>query len=245
MLTAFRDFWKPDISCRAVSSELMDDQTVDERALFVTLNDFKYINRYISKVQQTLRETVIADMRMNKMRTVSFLDVASGGSDTALWFSRYCKSHGIGCTVYCLDNDPRALRYSRYVCRNDPSINFIESDARDLAQLGIRVDYAFSNHFFHHLEDQDIPDMLRAIRDCCRHGFVVNDLERASRWFIGFTILGGLFWRHGFTLADGRMSIRRGFDGAELQQYVIEAGIDATITRGGVGHWRITNIRWQ
>ena len=238
-----RDYWLPDLSSRAVSAELMDDTAVDENLLFTTLRDFKYINRFLSQFGRVLRETVIADMHRRKAREVSFLDIAAGGCEIGLWFARYCRNHGIACMVYCCDNDPRALKYAREACRNEPSISFIESDARDIGGLGLSVDYVFTNHFLHHLSYDDIPGMLRTISNCGRHGFVVHDLERAYWSYICFTILAGILYRNGFTFSDGRMSIRRGFILAELRKYVARAGIDAAITRSGLGHWRITNIK--
>jgi 2-polyprenyl-3-methyl-5-hydroxy-6-metoxy-1,4-benzoquinol methylase len=237
------DYWIPDLSHRAESVELMDDTTTDERPLFATLRDFIYINRFVARIQRVLRETIIADIKRRKAREVSLLDIAAGGCDAGLWFARYCRNCDIKCSVFCLDHDPRALRYARDACRHEPSISFIESDARSIASLNLMVDYSFTNHFLHHLPDQDIPGMLRAIRDCCRYGFVVNDLHRHVVWHLGFTLLGSILWRNGFTLADGRMSIRRGFKRAELESYIIRAGIDATVARSGLGHWRITNIR--
>ncbi|MBN1575959.1 MAG: methyltransferase domain-containing protein [Chitinispirillaceae bacterium] len=238
-----RDYWMPDLSFRTVSAELMDDTAADENLLVTTLCDFKYINRFISQIRRVLHATVIADMQRRNAHEVSFLDIAAGGCDIGLWFARYCRSRGITCSVYCLDNDPRALKYAREACRDEPSISFIETDARDIGGLGLSVDYAFTNHFLHHLSDEYIPGILRAIGNCSRHGFVVHDLERAYWSYVCFTLLAGILYRGGFTFTDGRISIRRGFTLAELRRYVTSAGIDATITRSGLGHWRITNIK--
>lgn len=221
----------------------MDDTGVDENLLFATLHDFKYINRFLSRTRQVLYKTVIADMLRRKTRKVSFLDIAAGGCDLDLWFARYCRNHGIACTVYCLDNDFRALKFAREACRHEPSISFIESDAREIDGLGLSVDYVFSNHFFHHLSDDDIPDMLRTISNCGRYGFVVHDLERAYWSYVCFTVLAALLYRNGFTFTDGRTSIRRGFTLAELRKHVCRAGIDAEIARSDLGHWLITNLK--
>ncbi len=238
-----RDYWMPDLSSRTVSAELMDDKAADESLLFATLRDFKFINWFIARIRGVLHATVIADMQRRKAREVSFLDIAAGGCDIGLWFARYCRNRGIACTVYCCDNDPRALKYARKACRNEPSIRFIESDARDIGGLALSVDYVFTNHFLHHLSDDDIPGILRSMSNCGRHGFVVHDLERSYWSYVGFTLLAGILYRGGFTFTDGRISIRRGFKLAELRRYVARAGIDATITRSGLGHWLITNIR--
>ena len=106
----------------------------------------------------------------------------------------------------------------------------------------MKVDYAFANHFLHHLPDNDIPAMLRAISACGRYGFVVSDLERHLYWYLAFTVLGAIVWRTGYTLSDGRMSIRRGFKRNDLERYAAQAGIDVSIERAGFGHWQIKNI---
>ena len=238
-----RSYWIPDLSHRALLSEFMDDITADEKPLFTTLKDFKTINRFVSQTPRVLRETIIADIHRRKASEVTFLDIAAGGCDTGLWFARYCHKHGIACKVYCLDKDPRAIAYAREVCRDEPTLSFIESDVRNIAKLELKVDYAFTNHFFHHLEDHDIPDVFRIIRDCSRFGFVVHDLHRHSIWFLGFTLLGSILWRGGFTFVDGRTSIRRGFKHQELIAYIKLAQVDATISQSGLGHWLVTNIQ--
>jgi 2-polyprenyl-3-methyl-5-hydroxy-6-metoxy-1,4-benzoquinol methylase len=236
------DYWLPGLSRREISVELMEDIAADEKLLFETLRDFKGINRLASRVRHVLKTTIIADMKRRNAGEVTFLDIGAGGCDTGLWFARYCRRHGIKCSVYCLDYDPRAHRFASNACRGEPSISFIESDARDIAGLSLNVDYVFTNHFLHHLPDKDIPAMLRAINDCGRYGFVAQDLERHLYWYVGFTVLGSIFWRKGYTFADGRMSIRRGFKRRELEMHVTSAGIKASISRIGMGHWRITNI---
>jgi SAM-dependent methyltransferase len=243
MMTFTRDYWIPDLSRRAESPEIMDDAACDEGQLFVTLRNFEKINRFISQTRRLLRKTVFADIRRRGAREVSFLDIAAGGCDTGVWFAGNCSRLGVKCSVYCLDSDPRTLRYARNVCRSERSISFIHADARDIGRMDLTVDYAFSNNFFHHLSDKDIPAMLCAVRDCCRYGFVVHDLERRLPWYIGFTCMGRILWRDGFTFADGRMSIRRGFRRSELEKFTSLANIDGRITRSGLGHWLITNIR--
>jgi ubiquinone/menaquinone biosynthesis C-methylase UbiE len=242
MMTFNLDYWIPDLSRRAVSPELMDDAACDEGLLFATLRNFVKINRLISRTRRVLRKTILADMRRRGAREISFLDIAAGGCDTGLWFARHCRRLGVKCSVFCFDNDPRILSYARQACREEPSISFIQADARNLSRMNLKVDYAFSNNFFHHLPDTDIPATLRAMRDCCRYGFVVHDLERHIAWYMGFTLISGILWRNGFTLADGRMSIRRGFKRVELESHVAKAGIDGRISRSGLGQWLITNI---
>ncbi|MGB7566767.1 MAG: methyltransferase domain-containing protein [Chitinivibrionales bacterium] len=242
MMTFNLNHFIPDLSHRAESLELMDDAAADESMLFTTLRDFKYINRFLSQIRRVLRKTVFADIRRRRAREVSFLDVAAGGCDTAVWFTRQCRRLGIKCSVYCLDKDPRALRYAKVACQGEQSIRFLLADARDISRLNLSVDYAFTNHFIHHLSDNDIPPMLRAIHGCCKHGFVVHDLERLVAWYFGYSFIGGMFWREGFTRQDGCLSIRRGFRRAELEGYIERAGIDGIISRSGLGHWLITNI---
>jgi len=242
MMTFNLNHFIPDLSQRAVTLELMDDAKGDESMLFTTLRDFKYINRFLSQIRRVLHKTVFADMRRRGAREVSFLDVAAGGCDTAVWFTRQCRRLRIKCLVYCLDNNPRILRYARNACRCEPSIIFIQADARDIGALNLSVDYAFTNHFLHHLPDSDIPPMLRAIHDCCKRGFVAHDIERLLAWYFGYSFIGRMFWREGFTRQDGCLSIRRGFRRAELEGYIERANINGTISRSGLGHWLITNI---
>lgn len=241
-MTNTLDYLMPDLSQRAIVSEIMDNETCDEEMLFSTLYNFTRINRFIARTRAVLRTTVMQDIRRRNAHEVSLLDIAAGGCDTAMWFARHCRRLGIACSIYCLDSDPRILRYARQACISEPSIKFIQADAREIGHLNITVDYAFTNHFLHHLPCAEIPAVLRAISGCCRHGFVIQDLDRHFFWYLGFVFMGSIFWRKGFTLADGLMSIRRGFRREDLKAYLDEAGIAAPISRRGLGHWCITDI---
>ena len=214
MMTFNLNHFIPDLSQRALTLELMDDASADESMLHATLRDFKYINRFLSQIRRVLRKTVFADIRRRRAREVSFLDIAAGGCDTAVWFTRQCRRLGVKCSVYCLDKTARAAVREGGMSRR--TIDTLPAGRRPRYKRSEPFGrFALTDHFLHHLPDNDIPAMLRAIHGCCKHGFVVHDLEFHFAWYFGFTF----HWRNvlakrvhstGRTLVDSaRVQARR------------------------------------
>ena len=232
----------PDLSHRSHLPELMDDPGRDPKQLFETLDSFKAINRFISQTRSLLRRTVIRDMLRRRVDSARLLDLGSGGCDEARWFVGECRKHGIKGTVICLDADPRAVRYARNACRNESAIEVVEADALRLAELNLSVDYIFSNHFFHHLDNTVIPGMLRQIQSCAQRGFILQDLHRHPLWYFAFSLIGTLAWRRGWTFVDGLSSISRGFTREELVDLCRKAEVECRVLRSAPGHWCLTNL---
>lgn len=239
-MTAF-PAW-PDLSRRSARPELMDDPERDEATLCSTLDSFRGVNRFISRTRRLLKRTIIHDLTRRKAASVSLLDIGAGGCDEGRWFVKECQKLGVDCTVYCLDADPRAVRYARDACRSEPSITIIEANALNLADLNLSVDYIFSNHFLHHLDNAAIPVVLRLIGEHARRGFVLQDLHRHPVWYVGFIVIAALLWRRGWTFSDGLSSIARGFTRAELAGFCGKTGVDCRVARSAPGHWCLTNL---
>jgi 2-polyprenyl-3-methyl-5-hydroxy-6-metoxy-1,4-benzoquinol methylase len=206
----------------------MDDLTTSNAGLVRALNDFKIINRLISRTRGLLLGELLPHMRRQASRPVSVLDVGSGGCDIGLWLARVCRREGLAVRIICLDSDPRAIAYARTVCADTPSITVVQANALDIESAVGPVDYIIANHFLHHIDDEHIPGLLAALDRAARHGFLVTDLRRSWWAFVGFTLVASLLWPRGFTCHDGRVSICRGFLESELRAFVEQAGLTAS-----------------
>ena len=237
-----RAFGLPDFSKRSVRSELMDDPALDENALYETLRSFEAVNRIISRTHALIRKTIFRDIERRKVTAVTLLDIGAGGCEVGRWFARECRDRGIACRVYCLDADPRAVKFGRETCKDYPNVTVMEFDALKLADLTFPVDYIFSNHFLHHLDSSGVRSVMELVGTCAKRGFVMQDLHRHVLWYLGFSAVAGVLWRRGWTFADGQVSIKRGFTRGELLQLCAQAGVRCSVKPSAPGHFCLTNL---
>jgi SAM-dependent methyltransferase len=210
-------FW-PDMKERSSEVELMDLTSSDQGKLHTTLKQFEFINLLLSRSRYLIKKYIISDMLKNRSTKYTFLDIGSGGCDIAIWLCKQCLKKGIKIHITCIDRDVRAVRYSTGRCRNYEDINVMQLDALDLDDLD-DFDYTFSNHFLHHLPDDQIGEIIRIVDRKTRKRFLFNDIRRSRLAFLGFTIFGSIFLHNSFSYFDGRLSIKKGFTMEEFRKY--------------------------
>lgn len=84
-------------------------------------------------------------------------------------------------------------------------------------------DYALTNMFLHHLDDDQVVTVLREMSRVARRGVVVADLNRdarAYRWIGLFTLLANPMVRH-----DARVSVAQAFTRTEVLALRDRAGM--------------------
>jgi 2-polyprenyl-3-methyl-5-hydroxy-6-metoxy-1,4-benzoquinol methylase len=200
--------WQP---LRARGPELMDLPDSDPVRLERTLRQMAWINRLLTGAQGLLRRTILEDIR-RRPGPCTLLDVGCGGADLALWLARREPS----LRITCLDHDPRVEAYARRRCAGVPAVQVRLGSAAELEGLG-SFDYVFANHFLHHQEDERIAPTLSAMLARARRLLVVTDLLRSRGSYFWFGLIAAVFLHRSFAVADGLLSIRRGFRPPELK----------------------------
>lgn len=231
--------WLPDLSVRSREKELMDDRESEQADLHRTLHAFRLVNLAVSPFRRVFEKTVLADTRKKQLKKVLLCELGAGGGDIGQWCSRRLRRRGIAATVLYVDADWRVARFLKDRVGNDPFARVICADAAAGCLKRNSVDYSVSNHMLHHLDESQVTAVLKNMREASRFGFVAIDLLRKMRAYFGFRILATLFFRTGFTLYDGLLSIRRGFTMGEMAAIVQQAGGEGRIKvrSEGLGHF--------
>jgi 2-polyprenyl-3-methyl-5-hydroxy-6-metoxy-1,4-benzoquinol methylase len=214
----------PDLSRRLRMLELMDMPGCDEERLLRTVRQFRLINGLVSRYRTLLREHVLADMAREPGRTHRLVDVGAGGCEIAVWLLREAKRCGIRLEVWAIDADRRIVQFAQERHGAVPGLTIREMDAFDLRQLG-ETDYVFSNHFLHHLADDQIVEVLRQAGAITRRVAVFSDLARGYWSYYVFMMGAGLVLHRSFAWYDGLLSIRKAFKAHELFQLATRAGL--------------------
>lgn len=211
----------------------MDRADSDERMLFRTLAQFRYIN-YLSRSRTLINALLIRDMLERDIREPRIVDFGSGAGDLALWMASACRRRGVSPRIFCIDHDPRVIRFARKACAGEEAVTVIEGSFEDIHRRVGAVDYLFSNHLLHHLPPLDLPSIVSDIHRISRRGFLLNDLTRSHYAFLLYTLLAGVAFRRSFAFYDGRLSIRRAYTVAEIRQQLGGLDLDPEIRIGRI-----------
>lgn len=227
------------MTARLSEPEQMDDMAGAEDELFSTLRDFRIVNLLFSRTGALVKRYLIPHMLRQGPRELVVADLGAGGCDFALWFTGLCRRRGLVVRMVCIDNDPRAVAYSRMACSGRNAISVYEASAFSIDEIPGPIDYIFSNHFLHHIGSPDIPWLLRKIHDTARCGFLINDLARSVPAYLGFSLFAMLFLHAGLSRHDGRLSIRKGFLKQELADLTAQASFSTRFTVGTMRPGRV------
>jgi 2-polyprenyl-3-methyl-5-hydroxy-6-metoxy-1,4-benzoquinol methylase len=214
-----------DLKIRSMEPELMDDPSCDKAHLFATFKQFRLINLLFTRSRYLAKSRFFNHIRRRNEPSFTLFDLGAGGGDFALWFSAYLSVRGVSAKIVCIDNDPRAVEFASTACRGRGNIVIVNESAMRLETLDIRPEYIYSCHLLHHLTDEDVVALLRAVNGKARLGYVLCDLERSRLWGFLFGLFSAIFLRNSFARPDGLLSIRKSFTKAELEALVLRSGI--------------------
>jgi hypothetical protein len=108
------------------------------------------------------------------------------------------------------------------------------------------VDIVASSLTAHHLEDEEIVNLLRWMEATARVGWFLNDLERSERTSRIFGWVARVARWHRFVRHDGPVSFRRAFQKEDWNRLLAAAGIPREAVT--VEHWRPGRLcvgRWK
>jgi SAM-dependent methyltransferase len=232
-------FQIPDMSTRLFMPEIMDDFNGPEDKLYRTLDQFKTVNYMFSRIRVLVKRYLAPHMALQGKREIVCADVGAGGGDFALWFTTFCRARGIKVKMLCIDHDPRVVRYARRNCQGHDDIVIYEASAFSVDAIDTPIDYILSNHFLHHIDSREIPDLLKKMHDSARCGFLINDLARSRLAYLGFTLFCRAFLGSTLSCHDGRLSIRKGFLKDEMAGLVDAASLSTPVSIGTMHPGRI------
>jgi SAM-dependent methyltransferase len=224
-----------DLKNRSSATEIMDSADCNLLMLHNTLRQLKFINRYFSGIRPLLQHTLLSHMKLQGGKNYTILDLGAGGCDIPVWLSRTALKHSIRLLIYCIDNDKRVVPIAAENCRGIDGIDIVVGDVFDVL-TEYEADYLISNHFIHHLSDDDIIRLLKMINTRSRYGFIINDLLRSRVSLFFFFMICPLFFRNSYALRDGLKSITRGFKADDLKRYRKIAGVNSSISYVSPGH---------
>ena len=199
----------------------MDDPRCDKEELFNTYEQFSTINGLISGWKSIYRKN-IRPYCLDFSQSYTLLDIGFGGGDLAISLARWAKNDGVNLHITAIETDPRACDYVQTI-ETPPAINFRQIASSALVKEGDTFDFVISNHLLHHLNEDELQQLLTESRKLSTHKVLFNDIERSDIGYLLFNILSRPLFRRSFITEDGLTSIRRSYTAKELRSIVPEA----------------------
>ncbi len=225
---------------RAVLPEFVDDQSVGRDDLNYIMSYLRGINRRLGGVHALLSHLRRWSVGWKRGTPVTLLDVATGTADLPVQARKWAESGGFDLRITGVDVSAAMLELARAHVVGTRGIELVQCDARSLLdRFGpASFDYVHTGLFLHHLQDEGVVDVLRAMKALARRGLVWNDLIRTRRglavtWL--FTLGRRRVLRH-----DACASIRAGFTADEVRTLCDRAGLTGAEYRGRISTHRFT-----
>lgn len=195
-------------------TERLDRPGSGSAHLAQNLADMARLNR-LGPARSILRRLVPFFEHAQAGRPLRVLDVGTGGGDLARAIARRARRTGHGVRVIGLDLHLAILQHAARAGRGTPEIRLVAGDALALPVRPGTVDVAVCSLLLHHLPEEGVVHLLRALADTARVGFVVSDLRRGRlAWTVAWLVTR-LLSRNPLTRHDGPLSVRRAYTPAE------------------------------
>jgi len=217
------------IAGRQVTSELMDDPSLDPVAHRAALRGLANINSFTHSSDVLGRR--IRSYAKNGAQPLRVLDVACGGGDVTVALQQHVNREGLDIRLHGCDISPTALQHARQNASDSGvEIDFFRLDVLN-EPIPTGYDIIVSSLFFHHLSNEQAESLLRNL--CAATTCVlISDLERLWIGHVAAWLGARFLSRSPVVHFDGPASVRAAFSKAELKALAEKAGLcDARVCR--------------
>lgn len=216
-------------AARVRGDEWMDDPDIDPEVHRRALRGLRRLNA-VSGIGPRMARRVLDLTAGIVDRPVRVLDIASGSGDLPIRYARAFRRRGRAASITCSDISETALADQQSLAeRSGVEVRSIRYDVLNDPPPG-RFDLITNSLFLHHLDDGDIPKVLRTMASIADHG-LVSDLVR-SRINLGMvSVAAKAVTRSPVVYHDGRVSVRQSLTPDELRGLAKTAELPAARVR--------------
>ncbi|WP_290801036.1 class I SAM-dependent methyltransferase [Herbiconiux sp.] len=207
-------FGIPSMRKRAVDArERMDEPDCNLLTLNRTYEQFRLVNRVVAGWHDTYRRRIRP--LLSRTEPSALLDIGCGGGDVARALAHWAARDRLLLEVTAIDPDPRALDFAERA-PNPDGVRFLRTTSAALVEIAVRFDFVISNHVLHHLDAEQLADLLIDCELLCRGLSIHSDIRRSPLAYAAFSV-ATLPLRNSFIREDGLTSIRRSYTEGELR----------------------------
>ena len=215
-----------DISRRPNPAEIPElmDQPCSYEDLRDCLRDIARVNRLTMAYRPTFDWLNHFYRRLpRQVKPIHIVDVGCGYGDMLRRIDVWAKDRGLPVTLTGIDLNPGAIRAAREVTVPG-TVTFLCGNAFDF-QPPEGIDLVINSLLMHHLENEQVVELLVWMESVARFGWFINDLHRQKVPYYLFRLLSGFTNWHRFVKHDGAVSILRSFRGDDWRRLLKTASI--------------------
>jgi ubiquinone/menaquinone biosynthesis C-methylase UbiE len=188
--------------------------------------EMPWIHRFMGE-GKALRDTLVRDVRRQRLREMSILDVGAGSGGILKLVAKMLPDvELLPIAVEMNDIAIATIRSEKTMTRIVP----LKADGLRLPFADKSVEYVICTLFLHHLNDSDAEKLISEMHRVARRSFYAVDLNRHPVGYYAYRIFSPLFLQK-FTQEDGALSILRSFTAGELLNLAKQSGVeDARVT---------------
>jgi len=200
---------------RSYEPEMLDALDIPADLLIKNLRELDFINRALAG--HSISITGIKELVTQKDKTYHIVDLGCGSGDAMQYISRWAKAAGFKVRLTGVDRNANVIQYMTQYCKDYPNITGVVNDFSEFLKTETSIDIIHCSLFCHHLNEDELLELFRYIRNSVHTGFVLNDLQRSRIAYYGVYAITHLL--NGSTLSknDGPISVLRAFRKKELQ----------------------------
>jgi SAM-dependent methyltransferase len=202
-----------DLTHRRRKEEQMDAPDADPVLVQKSLRFIRRVNVLFGYTRATISHLERFSRNWKRGQTIRLLDVATGSADIPQAILRWADRRGWSMQVVGLDRHPLISAQAGSV-NLDERLRIVRGDALNLPFADNTFDYALTNMFLHHLDDDHVVRVLQEMSRVSRRGLIAADLIRdrtSYRWIDLFTLLSNSMVRH-----DAKVSVGQAFTRDEM-----------------------------
>lgn len=202
---------------RDLQPEVMDDPALDATEHLRALRGLGMLNS-TTGVGGALFRRLQRYVREHPERPLRVLDVATGGGDLPIQWARLAARRHVALQVTGVDISQRAVDFARDRARAaGVEVGFLCRDCLN-QPLPEGFDVVTCSLFCHHLTEDQIVRLLRAMTDAARRAVLVCDLERSRLNLAAVWCASRLLSRSPVVHTDATLSVRAALTRDEFRQ---------------------------
>lgn len=209
-------------------AELLDAADCDPQLACSSYRFMRLVNRFVGGTEVVKNFLAKEISKHDRNRRVRVLDIGSGTCDIPLAITEWARRKSRRIEFTCIETNETALEMAAENIKRS-RYDSIELKNEDILEFHPQrhFDYAIGSMFFHHLQDNQVLEIIERLRSYVLKGVLINDLRRNSISYAGCFVVVCLLPRG--VKHDALLSIRKGFKPEELSRLLSRID-DARVT---------------
>jgi 2-polyprenyl-3-methyl-5-hydroxy-6-metoxy-1,4-benzoquinol methylase len=183
--------------------EYLDEDGVDPAELKNALRFIRRVNSLFGYTRSVIHHLKRFSKTWKPGERIDIIDLATGSADIPRAILRWAAANHFDVHMVAVDRHPVTTKAAAEENR-DPRLSIVQADVFALPFADKSFDYCLTALFLHHLDEDGIVSVLRAMDRLSRRGIIAADLlrhRRAYLWITLFTLFSSRMIRHDATVS--------------------------------------------